>query len=109
MTAKPVVPRERANRDVEEAIDHYLGAAGQKAALGFIAALERAYRHIAHHPASGASRYAFELDLPGLKFWPLRDYPYCVFYMDREHHVDVWRVLHAERDIPPWMREPDVS
>jgi toxin ParE1/3/4 len=38
--------------------------------------------------------------LPGLRFWPLKRYPYFVFYLERETHIDVWRVLHAERDIP---------
>lgn len=109
MTAKPIIPRQQANRDVEEAIDHYLAEAGETVALGFIDALERAYSHVARHPASGSGRYAHDLNLPGLKFWPLKRYPYLVFYVDGEAHIDVWRVLHAERDIPAWMREPDVS
>jgi hypothetical protein len=29
-----------------------------------------------------------------------------VFYVERDEHVDVWRVLHAQRDIPAWMDEP---
>jgi toxin ParE1/3/4 len=29
-----------------------------------------------------------------------------VFYIERESHIDVWRVLHAERDIPVWMKDP---
>lgn len=109
MTTKPVIPRRQANRDAEEALDHYLGEAGEAVALGFIDSLEQVYRHIARHPASGSSRYAHELDLPGLTFWPLKRYPYLVFYMDCESHIDVWRVLHAERDISAWMRDPDVS
>ncbi|OFX14197.1 MAG: plasmid stabilization protein [Alphaproteobacteria bacterium RIFOXYD12_FULL_60_8] len=109
MIVKPIVPRQQANRDVETAIDHYLGEAGEAVALGFINALESAYRHITQHPASGSGRYAYDLNLPGLKFWPLKGYPYLVFYRDGETHIDVWRVLHAVRDIPAWMREPDVS
>lgn len=31
------------------------------------------------------------------------DYPYLVFYVAGDDHVDVWRVLHAERDIPEWL------
>lgn len=69
-------------------------------------ALQRAYRHIAPHPATGSPRYAHELDLPCLRSWPLRRYPYLVFYVERDEHVDVWRVLHGERDIPAWMGEP---
>lgn len=42
MKVKPIVPRSEANRDVDEAIDHYLSESAKQAALGFIDALERA-------------------------------------------------------------------
>jgi len=107
VSAKPVVPRRQANRDVDEAIAHYLGEAAARAALGFIDALEQAYAHISRHPAAGSPRYAHELNLPGLRAWPLTRYPYLVFYVERLDHVDVWRVLDGQRDIPAWMQEPE--
>lgn len=105
MSFKPVIPRKQAEQDAEEAVDYYLRETGEENALGFVDALEHAYEHVARHPASGAPRYAHELDLPGLRSWPLKRYPYCIFYMERDDHVDVWRILHAERDIPAWMRD----
>lgn len=102
---KPIVPRELANRDVEEAIDHFLVEATTKVALGFVDELEKAYAHIARHPASGSPRYAHQLGLADLRFWPLGRYPYLVFYVECDEHIDVWRVLHAQRDIPAWMNE----
>ena len=105
MSVKEIVPRALARRDVDEAIEHYLNEAGGKAALGFIDKLERAFLHIARRPAAGSPRYAHELDLPGLRVWPVKRYPYLVFYMEREHSIDVWRVLHGKRDIPAWIRE----
>jgi len=108
MTAKPIVPRSEANRDVDEAIDHYLSESAEQAALGFIDALEQAYAHIARHPATGSPRYAHELNIPGLRAWSLTRYPYLVFFIKREDHIDVWRVLHGQRDIPAWLdAEPD--
>ena len=107
MTAKPVVPRELANQDIDDAIAYYLGEGAEQAAFGFIDALEQAYAQIACHPASGSPRYAHELNLPGLRFWPLARYPYLVFYVERPQHIDVWRVLHSQRDIPVWMQEPE--
>jgi toxin ParE1/3/4 len=107
VTVKPVVPRALARQDVDDVVDHYLADAGEKVALGFIDAVERAYRHIAAQPATGSPRYAHELGLAGLRSWPLRRYPYLIFYVERDDHVDVWRVLHGERDIPAWMREPE--
>ena len=50
MTIKRVVPRELANRDVDEAIDHYLSEGSAESAMRFIKALERAYRQIGRHP-----------------------------------------------------------
>lgn len=109
MTAKPVLPREQANRDVDDAIAYYLSEGAESAAFGLIDALELAYTHISGHPATGSPRYAHELNLPGLRLWPLARYPYLVFYVERPDHIDVWRVLHGQRDIPAWMQEPDAS
>jgi toxin ParE1/3/4 len=107
VTAKPVVPRELANRDIDDAIAYYLSEGAEQAALGFIDALEQAYAHISRHPATGSPRYAHELNLPGLRFWPLAHYLHLVFYVERPEHIDVWRVLHGQRDIPAWMQEPE--
>ena len=109
MSVKEVVPRALARRDIDEAIEHYLNEAGGKAALGFIAGLEHAFRQIARHPAAGSPRHAHELDLPGLRVWPVKRYPYLVFYMEREHAIDVWRVLHGNRDVPAWIRKSEVG
>lgn len=106
MRTKPVIPREAARRDVDAAIEYYLAEGTQQAALGFIDALDQTYGHIGRHPATGSPRYAHELDLPELRVWPLNRYPYLVFYVEREDLIDVWRVLHGQRDIPAWMHEP---
>ena len=106
MSGKPVVLRERALRDIDEAVEHYLVSAGPEVALSFIDALEDARYRIGVHPASGSPRYAHELGLPGLRFRSTGKFPYLLFYFENEADVDVWRVLHAARDIPAWMREP---
>ncbi len=103
MKTKPIVPRAEANRDVDDAIAHYLSENAAPAALGFIDALERAYTHIARHPATGSTRYAHALNIPGLRAWPLTRYPHLVFYMERNDCIDVWRVLHGQLDIPAWL------
>lgn len=107
MKAKPVIPREQANRDVDDAVEYYLNEGAADAALGFIDDLEKAYSHICRHPATGSPRYAHELELPGLRAWPLKRYPYLVFFVERDDHIDVWRVLHGRRDIPAWLQGAD--
>ena len=102
MTPRSVVLRARARQDVDEAVAHYLDDAGSEA-IGFIDRLEEAFEHVADSPASGSPRFGHEVDLPGLRSWPLRSYPYLVCYMTAAGCIDVWRVLHERRDIPAWL------
>ena len=107
MTEKPVRPRERANRDVDAAIEHYRNEASEKVALGFIDELQKALARISLNPRIGSPRYAHELDLPDLRLKAIARYPYLVFYVERDDCIDVWRVLHSERDIPAGIRTGD--
>ena len=103
MSPKPVVRRARADQNLLEAVEYYLQDAGDEVALRFVDAVEKAFRHIAHHPASGSPRYALELELPGVRCWPVKHFPYLIFYVEREDHIDVWRLLHGQQDIPAWL------
>lgn len=107
MRFKPLIPRKLANRDVDKAIAWHPGEGAEQTAPGFIDSLEQAYSHIGRHPATGPTRYAHELDLPDLRSWPLKRFPYMVFCIERDDHVDVWRVLHGQRDTPAWLQETD--
>ena len=108
MTDKPVIPTRMAQQDVEDELTHYLVDEGsEQAALGFIDEIEQAYERLAKHPSIGSPRYAYELDIPGLRSWPLDRYPHLIFYIERKTHVEVWRVLNAKRDIPAWLLSDD--
>jgi toxin ParE1/3/4 len=93
---------------VTAAIDHYLDESAD-VALAFLDTLGAAYEHIRRAPATGSPRYAQELNLPGLRFWPCRRYPYLVFYLERRDRIEVWRVLHASRDIPHWLQDESTA
>lgn len=103
MKPKLVVPREVAGKDIEDVVDYYPREAGNQAALNFIEFLQRAFDHIGRHPQTGSPRYAHELNLPGLRAWPVKRYPYWIFYVELDDHIDVWRVLNGQRDIPAWL------
>jgi len=92
---------------VDAGISFYLNDGARSAAVGFIDAAEAAYARISRNPAIESPRYAHELNLPGLRVWGLSRYPFLVFYIGRPDHIDVWRVLHARRDIPVWLQESD--
>ena len=96
-----VTLRALAAADIDSAVTYYRTEAGPAVALDFVEALEAAIGHLGRHPLAGSLRFAYELDIPGLRCWSLRRFPYLVFYLtDRDDRVDVWRVLHARRDIP---------
>ena len=105
MKTKPVILRELAGKDVEDAVDYYLQEAGDQVALGFIESLKKTYDYIGRHPQTGSPRYAHELNLPALRMWPLKCYPYLIFYVEQDDHIDVWRVLNNHSDIPVWLRD----
>jgi toxin ParE1/3/4 len=107
MTAKPVIRRAQAQQDITDAITYYLEQEVPDVAEGFISAMEKAIGQIARHPASGSPRYAGELGLPELRFCQLNRYPFLIFYIEQNDHIDVWRILHSQRDIPEWMRVED--
>lgn len=104
MKSKPVLLRGQAGQDIQNVIEYYRSEGAEKTGLAFIDALQQAFTRIAHHPAIGSPHYGHQLDLAGLRHWPVKRFPYLVFYLELDEHVDVWRVLHAESDIPAWMR-----
>lgn len=100
MAARSVQLRERAATDIDIAADYYRSEAGADVALRFIDAIERAVGQIARSPQSGSLRFAYELEIPGLRVRPIARFPHLVFYVTDEDVVDVWRVLHTKRDFP---------
>src|SRR3546814_8562392 len=65
-------------------------------AFSFIDALEQAYSFIGEMLAAGSPRWSHALSLPSLRTIGLNGFPWLVFYLEFETHVDVWRVLHAK-------------
>ena len=100
MAAKPVQLRESAAADLDSAADHYRNEADVTVAVRVIDAVQRATRRISRNPHVGTLRLAYELDIPELRSFPVDRFPYIMFYIERDDHVDVWRILHTRRDIP---------
>lgn len=98
--AAPVTLRQLAIDDADAAFGYLLEEAPPGTAANFVEALQRALKHLSQHPLTGSLRFAFELDIPELRTWSLNRFPYLVFYVCNNDHVDVWRILHAHRDIP---------
>lgn len=105
MKRKPVIRRRRADEDIEDAIAFYLSEAGPDIATEFANRLEEALQKILRHPAIGSPRYGHSLQIPDLRHWPLMKFPYLIFYLEKETHIEVARVLHGSMDIPSWLRD----
>lgn len=100
---KPAVWRDAAERDSAEAACWYATQGGLAPGERFLAAVEAGVDHVSRHPASGSPRHAMPLRLEGLRVWQVDGFPYLIFYIERDDHVDIWRVLQAQRDVPAWM------
>ena len=81
----------------------FLCEAAETTALGFINGLEQAHSHISRHPATGFSRYAHALNLPGQRAWPLARYPHLVFYPSRRA-TSTCGACCTTSGIPAWMQ-----
>jgi len=96
---KPLVPRQKADQDVDDAIAYFAREAPHWVD-SFIEELEAAYGRISEAPKTGSPRYATLLAIPGLRAHLVARFPYIIFYLEHPHVVDVVRVLHQHRDIP---------
>lgn len=98
--------RAAAQRDIEGAVGYYRYEAGSDTALAFIDSYEAAVRSLCRHPRMGSLRFAFELEIPDLRSWSLDRFPHLIFYVFDDESIDIWRVLHARRDIPTFLAGP---
>lgn len=93
--------------DIESAVEYYQAQAGDAVADRFLRALEEALDHVGTHPQTGSAEWASDLQLPGLRHWPLQRFPYLLFYVAHGDEVRVWRLLHARRDIASALDAPE--
>ncbi|WP_253254128.1 type II toxin-antitoxin system RelE/ParE family toxin [Xanthomonas arboricola] len=91
--------------DVDEAAAWYGEQAGLTLELAFTDALESAVTTLMQHPGVGSSRHAVLLKLQDLRVWPIKGFPYLIFYIERDTDIVIWRVLQMQRDIPMWMSD----
>lgn len=100
MAPLPVRLRSLATSDIDSAIAHPRDEGSESLALEFIDHLEHAVGRIRRSPHIGSLRFSYELGIPELRVWRSKKFPYLIFYVPFDDHIDVWRVLHGRRDIP---------
>jgi toxin ParE1/3/4 len=104
--SKPVHLRRQADQDIKQIVEYYRSQANDAVAARFIDALETAVARLGANPSSGSPRLSYELDIADLRALPIKRFPHIAFYIERPDHIDLWRVLHSNSDIPTWLSEP---
>ncbi len=97
---------QEAEEDLERAIDYYRQEAGEDVALRFVDVAFHAFSLLVEHPEMGR-HYDAALDprLRKVRAWPLREFPYVVFYVvSGDEDLDVLAVVEAHQDLPELLR-----
>jgi toxin ParE1/3/4 len=88
----------RAMRDIEDARDFYrIGA--PHVVLEFASEVDAALLTLQRQPKVGSPRWGLAMNMAGLRTWPLSQFPYMIFYFERNKQLDIVRVLHQSSDI----------
>jgi len=99
VTGKAIRLRPAAIGDHDGVVDYDLEQSRAKLATRFSAALKSAFERIGRNPGMGSRLVGDYCGLPGLRTWPIPDFPYLVCYFDMPDYIDVWRILHGARDL----------
>ena len=94
-----LVLQRRALRDLQDARAYYQSNAPHVVGA-FALAVDAELLHLRRHAATGSPRYGLQLAWPGLRSWPVKQFPYVIFYIDQPEQTTVLRVLHQASDIP---------
>ena len=88
--------RPQAQLELLEATQWYLTDRGPAVAEQFEWAVQRALRLLAFMPRPGTPSY------PGVRTWPLKDYPYTLVYRVQGEVISVIAVAHQSREPGYW-------
>ena len=103
MSGKPIYLSDIARKDLQHALLNYELQNAEQAVDGCLDALSKAYQQISTFPKTGSMRTGNEVNLQGLRSWPLTRYPYLLFYVEENDQIDCWRLLHEKRDISTFL------
>lgn len=100
MKNKHIILRQSAYNNIQKILDYYKKESAVCSGMEFLKNLKDAYGHIRQFPATGSLRYAYTLRVPNLRCWSIKNFPYLIFYIEENDHIDVWTILHNHQDIP---------
>ena len=90
---KPCVLRPRAREDRRHEVRYHRSKAGQGTATRLVEALEAALLQLSRDPGIGSPTIGQALEVDGLRSWRLNGFSLSLWYFEREHHVDIVRLV----------------
>lgn len=96
---KPAVLRPQALRDQQGEVRYYRKEGGTRLALRVAKAPNDALDQIELEPGIGSTTLGKVLGIPGLRTWRVAKFPLLWCYFEREHHLDVVRLLGERQDV----------
>ena len=97
---------EEAETDLRAAARHY-AEIDPELAERFIAGVESLLELVSTQPEMGRNYadVATRTELANVQWFPLRDFPYLVFWSHDSEQVSVWAVAEAHQDLPAILRK----
>ena len=94
-----IIRHPQSRRDVDDAAV-FLAEESSAIAFRFLEAVEQTLRGLVKMPEMGALRHYQKPELEGLRMMPVRGFEkYLIFYRPTDDGIEIFRVLHASRDI----------
>lgn len=96
---KPARLRPQAKHDRRAEIRHYREMAGHHVAETLVLATEHALDQLERQPGIGSPTVGKLLGIPVLRSWRVTGFPLMWFYVERDNHLDVIRLLGERQDV----------
>jgi toxin ParE1/3/4 len=102
---KALVIRPRAQADVDAEAAYYHTTDSPLTATRFLEDLRHVFERLVEYPHLGTPWPTTSRELIGLRRRLLIHFPYSVFYLPTAEAIEIVRVLHNSRDLPPLLED----
>jgi toxin ParE1/3/4 len=95
----PARLRPQAHQDREAQVRYYRDEAGSRVAKTLVLATEHALDQLERQPGLGSPTLGKQLGIEPLRTWRVTGFPLLWFYVERDDHLDVIRLLGERQDV----------
>lgn len=95
---KPCLLRPLAREDRRHEVRYHRDHAGTTVALRLVKSMAASLDQISRQPGLGSPVLGQQLDIAGLRTWLVGGFPLAFWYIERERHIDVVRLVGQRQD-----------